>query len=178
MPGPSAHNPLRHSVAQPATAIIVFAHGSKVPEANDVFVRLAAEVSHQSGLPSRAAFLEIAEPDLGAAISAAVREGARRIVIAPAFLTIGRHVSEDLPRLVREQQAAHPAIEILAGQSLEGHPGVATILLERVTDVLGSDAPTGKVPGRAGRHGGVIRKTRSLTASAKHSSVKEGESFR
>jgi sirohydrochlorin ferrochelatase len=187
MPGRSAHNPLRHSLAPPATAIIVFAHGSKVPEANDVFERLADEVSRHSGLPSRAAFLEIAEPDLGAAISAAVSEGARRVVIAPAFLTIGRHVSHDLPRLLREQQAAHPRIEILAGQSLEGHPGVAAILLERVSEVLrgealkdeglrgevlGREAPKRSAPGSR-----AIRKTRGITSSAKLS-AKQGESLR
>lgn len=124
------------AMTEPATSIIVFAHGSKVQEANEVFVRLAAEVARQSGLPARAAFLEIAQPDLGAAVAAAVRDGARRVIVAPAFLTIGRHVSEDLPRLVRAQQGAFPEIEILAGQSLEGHPGLAAVLIDRVREAL------------------------------------------
>ena len=173
MPGRSAHKQLRPLATPPATAILVFAHGSKVPEANDVFVRLAAEVGRQAGLPARAAFLEIAEPDLGAAISAAVGEGARRIVIAPAFLTIGRHVSEDLPRLVREQQAAHPGIEILAGQSLEGHSGVAAILLDRAMEALGGEVSPHEALGSADLRSGVRRRARRMA-----SSPKRGESLR
>ena len=167
MSGPSAHKLPRQS--QPPNAIIVFAHGSKVPEANDVFARLADEVSRQADLPARAAFLEIAKPDLGTAISGAVREGARRIVIAPAFLTVGRHVSEDLPRLVREQQSAHPGIEILAGQSLEGHPGIAAILLERVREALATEGMPSREPGTERAR----PKTRRTV-----SSTKRGEAFR
>ena len=144
-------HPMQYSdpKTEPVTFLIVFAHGSKVQEANAVFVHLAAEVAHQSGLPARAAFLEIAPPDLGSAVTAAVRDGARRVVIAPAFLTIGRHVSEDLPRLLREQQTAHPGIEILAGQSLEGHPGLATLLVDRVRQAL-ADAAVVSMANRRG----------------------------
>src|SRR5262249_25693263 len=116
MPGPSSRYPM-DSPTDPPTTIIVFAHGSRVPEANEVFVRLAEEVARQSGWPACSAFLEIAEPDLAAALQDAVSHGARRIVIAPAFLTIGRHVQRDLPLLVREQQALFPQVEIVCGES-------------------------------------------------------------
>jgi sirohydrochlorin ferrochelatase len=129
--------------SETATAVIIFAHGSKVPEANDVFVRLAREVQRQSGLAARAAFLEIAPPDLATAVAAAVGQGAQRVVIAPAFLTVGRHVSADFPRLVAEQQTAHPNVQIVAAQSLEGHPGLAAIVAERIQEALARlTAPT------------------------------------
>jgi len=121
--------------------IIVFAHGSNVPEANQAMVRLAAEVSQAADLPATCAFLELAQPDLAAALGQASAAGARRVVIVPCFLTMGVHVREDLPRLVEQHRARFPGIEFVLGQSLEGHPGVARVLLDRVQEALAEHAP-------------------------------------
>ena len=121
-----------------ATAIIVFAHGSAVPEANREVGRLAEEVSRQAQCPARPAFLELAQPDLPAAVAEAVAAGARRIVVIPYFLTMGVHVRRDLPRLIAEQQARFPEADIRAAQSLEGYPGMAQALLDRVQEALKS----------------------------------------
>jgi len=118
------------------TAIIVFAHGSKVQEANETISRLASGVSRTSGLPATAAFLEVAQPDLHVAVAGAVQAGARKVLIVPCFLVFGVHVRQDLPRLVGALQAAHPAVEILVSQPLEGHPGLAEILASRVREAL------------------------------------------
>jgi sirohydrochlorin ferrochelatase len=126
---------------QARTFIIVFAHGSNVPEANQAMVCLAAEVSQAAGLPTACAFLELAQPDLAAALAQASAAGARRVVIVPCFLTMGVHVREDLPQLVEQQRARFPGIEFVLGQSLEGHPGVARVLLERVQEALAEHAP-------------------------------------
>lgn len=132
----------RHLTADPATTIIVFAHGSRLPEANASIARLAAEIARQSGIPATAAFLEIAQPDLGSCVAEAVAAGARRIVIAPAFLTVGRHATEDLPRLTREQQKIFPGVEIVCAESLEGHPALASLLLDRVSAALQPSSAT------------------------------------
>ena len=123
-----------------ATAIIVFAHGSAVSEANREVARLAEEVSRQAQCPARCAFLELAQPDLPAAVAEAVATGACRIVVIPYFLTMGVHVRQDLPRLLAEQQARFPEVDIRAAPSLEGYPGMAQALLDRVEEALkGSD---------------------------------------
>ena len=119
-----------------STAIIVFAHGSAVPEANREVARLAEEVSRQARCPARYAFLELAQPDLPAAVAEAVAAGARRIVVIPYFLTMGVHVRRDLPRLIAEQQARFPDLDIRAAPSLEGYPGMAQALLDRVEEAL------------------------------------------
>lgn len=127
-------------VTETPTAIIIFAHGSAVPEANEEVTRLAAEVSRRAGCPARSAFLELAQPELPAAVAEAVAGGARRIVIVPYFLTMGVHMRRDLPRLIAEQQARFPNLDLRAGQSLEGYPGLAEALLNRAQEALkGSD---------------------------------------
>jgi len=121
---------------EPSTAIIVFAHGSAVPEANTEVTRLAEEVARRAQCPARSAFLELAQPDLAAAVAEFVAAGARRIVVIPYFLTMGVHVRRDLPRLIAEQQARFPEVEVLVGQSLEGYPGMADVLLHRAQQAL------------------------------------------
>ena len=123
-------------MSEPETAIIVFAHGSKLQEANESIARLAREVARSSGLPATAAFLDVAQPDLRAAVATAVQAGAHRILIVPCFLVFGVHVREDLPRLVGLLEAAHPGLELVVSQPLEGHPGLAEILSSRAREAL------------------------------------------
>ena len=123
------------------TAIVLFAHGSGVPEANRQVAAVAEEISRRSGCPAACAFLEIAQPDLAAAVADLVGTGARRIVVVPYFLTMGVHVGQDLPRLIDAQRARFAAVEFLLGQPLEGSPGLPALILERVREVL----PEGQV---------------------------------
>ena len=121
--------------------IIVFAHGSSVAEANRQVAALAREVSRRAGCPARCAFLDVAQPDLAAAIAGSVSSGARRIVVVPYFLTMGMHVRDDIPRVVEQQQRLFPNVEILVGQSLEGYAGMADLLVNRAREVLPEIAP-------------------------------------
>jgi sirohydrochlorin cobaltochelatase len=132
----------RRNLSEKAGAlIIVFAHGSNVPEANQAIVRLAGEVSRMAGLPAIAAFLELAQPDLATALAGAASAGSRRVVIVPCFLAMGVHVREDLPKLVEQQRPRFPGLQLVLAQSLEGHPGVAPILAERAQQALAGNAP-------------------------------------
>ncbi|MBI3895668.1 MAG: CbiX/SirB N-terminal domain-containing protein [Acidobacteria bacterium] len=123
---------------EPVTAILIFAHGSAVPEANQSVARLAAEVSRRAHYPAGCAFLELAQPDLATAVADFVASGIRRIVLIPYFLSMGVHVRQDLPRLVEQQRASFPEVEILMGQSLESYPGMVEVVLNRVKETLPS----------------------------------------
>ena len=123
------------------TFVILFAHGSKSREANEGIELLAGDLERVSGLPTHATFLEFASPDLAGAAAAASLAGARRIIVVPCFLTMGMHVREDLPRLLSELRSRHTEVEVLASAPLEGHGGLASILLDRVREALGAAAP-------------------------------------
>lgn len=116
--------------------VILFAHGSNVPEANRNVAIVAEAVSRQSGLSVRCAFLELAQPDLARALEEAVRGGAQRVIIVPYFLTLGVHVREDLPRLVEEQRTRFPNTQILVAEPLEGHAALAAVVLDRIQAVI------------------------------------------
>ena len=115
------------------TAIIVFAHGSRVRDANAGVQELARQVQQAGEFQYvRSAFLEMAQPDLPAAIADAVAAGRRKIIIIPYFLTMGIHLRRDLPELVARERDRYPGVEIHVGDSLEGHPGLPSLLIDRI----------------------------------------------
>ncbi len=121
----------------PATAILLFAHGSSVEEANQSVHELARRVEEQGSYGYvRATFLDVAQPDLSTAIAQAVGAGLGRVIVIPYFLTMGIHLRRDLPSLIASQRRKHPQAKIEVGESLEGHPLMASIILERVQQAL------------------------------------------
>ena len=123
--------------------LIVFAHGSRVVAANEAVQAVAVEAARRAQIPTfRAAFLELASPDLGEAVEQLARQGARRILITPYFLTMGRHLTEDLPRLLDEIRPHYPDLTLQASPPLDGHPQLAEILAARARDMLAECGPS------------------------------------
>jgi sirohydrochlorin ferrochelatase len=120
------------------TGIVLFAHGSSVQEANDGVRELARQVRDAGPYAFvREAFLESAQPDLGAALAEAAQSELKRVIIIPFFLTMGIHLRRDLPRLVEVHRERYPGLEVQVGSSLEGLPEMPSILLGRVREALG-----------------------------------------
>ena len=118
-------------------AIILFAHGSVVEEANQGVHDLASEIRNRGRFHFvRAAFLDCAHPNLGEAIAEAVQAGSVRVIVIPYFLTMGIHLQRDLPNLIAPERERYPQVTIDVGQSLEGHPLMRSIILERVEQAL------------------------------------------
>ncbi len=121
---------------QAKTGILLFAHGSRVEEANHGVHELARKVQESGGISYvRAAFLEMAQPDLHAAVAEAVRAGIERIIVIPYFLTLGVHLRRDLPELLARQKELYPTLEVEAGEPLEGHPLLPSLIVDRIRAV-------------------------------------------
>ncbi|MBM3787304.1 MAG: cobalamin biosynthesis protein CbiX [Acidobacteria bacterium] len=119
------------------TGLIVFAHGSSVPEANDSVRRVTGELRAAGGYENvETAFLEAAKPDLRGAVAKLTALGMRRIVVLPYFLTLGIHLRRDLPRIVAGLEADHPGVRIEVSEPLDGHPALVAILLDRARSAV------------------------------------------
>jgi sirohydrochlorin ferrochelatase len=119
------------------TAIIVFAHGSRIEPANQAVRSVAADLARAGGYPIvEAAFLELGTPSLEEAADLLVARGVERIVIIPYFLTPGTHLERDLPVIVERILKKHQDIQVLSTASLDGHPGLVQILADRARNVL------------------------------------------
>jgi sirohydrochlorin cobaltochelatase len=96
-----------------ARALILFAHGARDPGWVEPFERLATRVrTIAAGHEVRLAFLELMQPDIGAAVAELVAGGATEISVAPVFLGRGGHIRRDLPVLVEALRARHPGVRI------------------------------------------------------------------
>jgi sirohydrochlorin ferrochelatase len=116
-------------------AVVLVDHGSREAEANALLEGLAARLRER--LPGRtvqAAHMEISAPTIAEAVDACVAAGAREIVVVPFFLSPGRHVREDVPRLAAEAAARHRGVSVRIAGPVGLHPAMLEILLERVSE--------------------------------------------
>ena len=97
----------------PASAILLFAHGARDPSWAEPFRRIVARLDRkQPRTRVELAFLELMQPDLGAAISSLVSEGITHVTIVPLFLAQGGHLKQDLPKLIDGIRRHHPGLRI------------------------------------------------------------------
>lgn len=117
--------------------LVVFAHGSSVEQANEAVRQVAGRAAQRSGFELwTAAFLELAQPDLAAAVEELLARGAERIIVTPYFLTMGIHLQRDLPQIAAAVSARHRGLEIVCTEPLDGHPALESILSERALGAL------------------------------------------
>ncbi len=76
-------------------------------------------------------FWKADSPSLPDAIDHLVASGVNRVIVIPYFLTLGLHLQRDLPKLVDAARSAHPGLEVVVGDPLDGHPAMAEMLLDR-----------------------------------------------
>lgn len=115
------------------TAVLLIAHGSRRPEANQDLVELgkllATRTSYQIIEPS---YLELAEPSIPAGGATCVMRGATEVLMLPYFLSAGAHVTTDLERFRDELSQAHPTVTFRLCPHLGLHPLMVDIVLDRL----------------------------------------------
>ena len=117
--------------------MILIGHGSRAPEAQQYFRDLAQAVRAPAGTEwVEAAFMELCEPGLPEVVARCAGAGAERVVVVPVFLHPGRHLQRDIPRLVDEARAAHPALQIELAPYLGSHPAITPLVADIVRDAL------------------------------------------
>ena len=62
--------------------------------------------------------MELAEPSIGEAVAKCASEGYKKVVIAPYFLSRGRHITTDIPAIVAEAQKAHPEVACVIAEPI------------------------------------------------------------
>jgi sirohydrochlorin cobaltochelatase len=120
------------------SALVLFAHGARDAQWSEPFRAMQKAVAaRRPDLTVALAFLEIMEPSLADCVARLTGDGHERIVVAPLFLAQGGHLKKDLPRLLKELGARHPAADI----SVLPPIGEVTELLDAISDWLAQSAP-------------------------------------
>ncbi|GAC1466244.1 MAG: CbiX/SirB N-terminal domain-containing protein [Desulfuromonadaceae bacterium] len=119
------------------TAILMMAHGSRIPEANDAAREVAAMVKEITGFEIvEVSFREMHEPNIQLGIDACVARGAERILLMPYFLFMGAHVLHDLPEEIIAAKKRYPGLLMEMGGHLGTHRKLAEIEAERIGEAL------------------------------------------
>jgi sirohydrochlorin ferrochelatase len=119
------------------TAILLMAHGSRIPEANDAVHEIAKMVKNFAEYDIvEVSFRENHSPNIQQGIDACVAQGAERILLAPYFLYMGAHVQEDLPKEMEEARLRHPGVEMAMGRHLGVHKRLAKLVIDRIQEAF------------------------------------------
>ena len=118
-----------------ALGIVLFAHGSRDERWRAPVEAVAGRVAALDPAARVAcAYLELVAPDLETAVGALVAAGARSIRVVPLFLGMGKHVREDLPRLVEALRVRYPAVPISLRQAVGEAPDVIELLARKALE--------------------------------------------
>lgn len=126
--------------------VVVVDHGSKRAAANDMLdgvVEMYQNMIEEGDVVCvTKAHMELASPSIRDAVKVCVCEhGADVVVVAPFFLSRGRHIQEDIPRLVREAEAemcGEKSVQCIVAEPLGLDAGVVAVMKKRVDDALQS----------------------------------------
>ncbi len=121
---------IRVKVSPSPRALILFAHGSSRATWRAPLETLCAQIQSQSPAHVRVvlAFLERCPPTLPEVVTACVDDGFTHIDVLPMFISAGGHVLRDVPPLLTEIRAAHPALQLHMHPAIGAHPVIATAI--------------------------------------------------
>lgn len=115
------------------TGIVVLAHGSREPQAEEQWRALEqavhTQVSHAAA--SRIVF-QFGMDGLPAALDSLATQGASAITILPYFLFTGYHLRQTVPTLMQTWQKAHPKVRLSLAPVFGTDPTIADLLAARI----------------------------------------------
>jgi len=126
----------RTSSSPDRTAVLLIAHGSRQPSANEDLRELAARLAARGNYPIvEACFLELSEPDIPTGGHKCVSRGASRVLLIPYFLSAGVHLRRDLTAARDELSRLHPSVDFRLGSPLGPHPLLDQLVVERIREL-------------------------------------------
>lgn len=112
-----------------ALGIVLLAHGSRDVRWRAPVEAVARRVADlDPAVRVRCAYLELSQPDLRTAMAELVAGGAGAVRVVPLFLGMGKHLREDLPRLLEELRALHPQVPVELAPAVGEEPDVLDLL--------------------------------------------------
>jgi sirohydrochlorin ferrochelatase len=120
--------------------LVVIGHGTLDVRGKAEFLETAAQLAHQ--LPQwvvEPAYLEMAAPNLAVAVERALTRGATSVQVLPLLLFAAGHAKLDLPQLVDQIVADHPALGLEQGAVLSCQADLVALSALRFCEALNFD---------------------------------------
>jgi sirohydrochlorin ferrochelatase len=100
-------------------AVILLAHGSRVPEAGEGMECLAARLREE--LPDslvETCYMSRLGPHFPEVFEKCVASGAKKIILIPYFLHSGLHLVLDIPKMMQQKAREFPGVQLILGKNL------------------------------------------------------------
>jgi len=119
------------------TGVIVFTHGSRLKEGNDIMMRLVDTLRAQIGSDLvEPCFMELAQPDMPSAIEKLIARGCNHIFGYALFLVPGKHLQHDIPEIIETTLAGHPGVTYEITEPMMEDPALLTMIQQRIVQAL------------------------------------------
>ncbi len=114
-------------------AFLIISHGSHSQKLEGEVQVLVNKLKSLTDFPiCEYAFLEITQPSISDGIRNCVKQGATEIKVLLNFLNSGRHVDQDIPRIVEESKKEFPQVKITISKPVGQHDKIPQLF----TDLL------------------------------------------
>ncbi len=118
-------------------SILLLGHGSPRQDANNLeeIGKMLHGMLHAGCMEDcvKVAYLRFAEPGIMDAIQGCVKQGAKKIVLPPFFLSSGMHVTRDIPDMIERARTLYPDVTFVYTGPLGVHEKLAQIVMERIS---------------------------------------------
>ncbi len=118
-------------------SILLLGHGSPKKDANKLeqVGKMLHGMLHAGCTEDcvKVAYLQFAEPGIMETIKESVKQGAKKVVLHPFFLSSGMHVTKDIPEMIQEARKLYPEVTFIYTEPLGIHEKLAHIVMERIS---------------------------------------------
>ena len=114
-------------------AVLLISHGSHSKKTKREVALLVKQLRRESKIRIFVyAFLEIERPSIPDGIDLCVQKGATEVVVLLNFLNAGKHVDQDIPRIIREAAQEYPGVHFRVTVPVGQHPKIKNLFLDLI----------------------------------------------
>ena len=112
-------------------SVLLISHGSHSPKTKHEVVALIKRLKPLCDFEIfEYAFLEIEEPSIPEGIELCVKKGVTEVIILVNFLNSGKHVDEDIPRIIREAKTKYLSVNFRITIPVGQHSNITELFLD------------------------------------------------
>ena len=122
---------------QRKTGVLVFTHGSRLKDGNDIMVELVDQLRKRLGYEHiEPCFMELGKPLIPVALKKLVNQGCNHIFGYAFFLVPGKHLQEDIPFIFEQTLKNHPGVTWELSPPMMTDPMMLDFVAKHIEPVL------------------------------------------
>jgi len=128
---------LYHRAMRRKTGILVFTHGSRLKEGNEIVIKLVEQLRERLGYEHiEPCFMELGKPLIPVAIKKLVSKGCNHIFGYAFFLVPGSHLREDIPFIFEQTLKKHPGVTYELSPPMMSDPMMVDFVAKHIETAL------------------------------------------